>query len=169
GNFWLLVGPPAQQREMSLHGGNVEDGLKADQQLVLRLAQRATRASNSMRTIELTEPQKQQMKLVVAEATISMSDADRARLEGLIKTWEAASDAKRPEAQKNLLLAVREIAKKNMPAARAAYAANVEKLRGMMSQEQIEKYRQIEMARRGNGGGGAAPTARPATAPAQGA
>ena len=44
---------------------------------------------------------------------------------------------------------------------------SVEKLRGMLTAQQIEKYRQIEMARKG--GNGVGPVARPTTKAAEGA
>ena len=78
------------------------------------------------------------VRLFEAEPVIAMGEEDRARLEGLIKNWEGAGDAGRAEAQRNLLLAVREIAKKNLGSARGAYVAGVEKLRGMLTAQQIE-------------------------------
>ena len=63
--------------------------------------------------------------------------------------------------QRAVLIAVREIAKANTPAARQTFIANVTKLNQLLTPEQLAQYRQIETARRNS---------RPATtAPSQGA
>jgi hypothetical protein len=83
------------------------------------------------------------------------------RLNGLIKAWEDAKDSAKGEAQRAVLLAIREIAKANTPAARQAFVANVTKLTQLLTPEQLAQYRQIETARRNN--------KPPTTAPSQGA
>jgi hypothetical protein len=167
GNYWLTIVPKGTGSEMTLNAGNGDEWLNKDQQLVLKLAHRAMRGGNALRALEITEAQMAQMRAVSGEPVIPLSDEDRARLEGLVKAWEAASDATRMEAQKAVLLAVREIARKNLAAGTQAYVASIEKLRGMMSAQQLDRYRQIELARKG--GNGAPPPAKPTTGPSRGA
>src|SRR5882672_8272421 len=64
GNYWLTIMPP--NREMSLHCGDGEEWLNKDQQLLLKMAQRWSRGNNSLRNMQFTDEQKQQMKLVSA-------------------------------------------------------------------------------------------------------
>ncbi|HEV8292209.1 MAG TPA: hypothetical protein VGP94_09810 [Tepidisphaeraceae bacterium] len=146
GNFWLTIAPP--NREPALHCGNGEEWLNKDQQLLLKMAQRWSRGSNTLRGIEFTPEQKDQMKLVSAEPTLPLSPQDRTKLEGLIKAWEEAKDPAKPDAQRAVLLALREVAKANLPAGKDAFVASVNKLNSMLTPQQLDQYRQIEMARR---------------------
>jgi len=159
GNYWLNLTPPS--REIVLYCSGGEQWLNNNQQFVLRIAQRWSRNGNSIRNMQFTDEQKQQMKLVMAEPTLPLSTAEKTRLDGLIKAWEDAKDAAKPEVQRAVLLAIREIARANTPAARQAFVANVTKLNQLLTPQQLAQYRQIETARRNN---------RPATtAPSQGA
>src|SRR5439155_7848017 len=115
-----------------------------DQQLMFKLAQRWNRGGNSLRNMQFTDEQKQQMKLVIAEPVLPLSDADKTRLDGLIKTWEEAKDPAKAEAQRAVLLAIREISKANMPAGKQEFVANVTKLNQMITPQQLAQYRQIE-------------------------
>ncbi|HEV8605861.1 MAG TPA: hypothetical protein VGQ99_10870 [Tepidisphaeraceae bacterium] len=157
GNYWLTILPQGQSRQMTLHAGNGDEWLNKDQQLVLKLAQRSARGGNALRSLQLTDEQRQQIKLVSLDPSLPLSDQDKSRLEALIKTWESANDTARPEAHKAVLLALREIAKTNLPAGKDAFVASINKLAGMLTPHQLDQYRQIEMARR-NGNKPAAPT-----------
>ena len=148
GNYWLSITPP--NRQIELHPSSGEQWLSNDQQLVFKLAQRWSRGSSAIHNMQFTDEQKQQMKLVTAEPAIPLSDTDRKRFDGLIKAWEDAKDAAKAEAQRALLVAIREIAKANTPAAKAAFVANVNKLNQLITPQQIDQYRQIETARRNN-------------------
>jgi hypothetical protein len=146
GNIWLTITPP--NREMALRCGSGDDWLNKDQQLVLRMAQRWSRGGNGLRNIQFTDEQKQQMKLISAEPAVPLSADDKTKMEGLIKTWEAAKDAAKPEAQRAVLLALRDIAGANIPAAKDTFVASVNKLGAITPPQQLDQYRQLEMARR---------------------
>ena len=146
GNYWLYLTPP--NRELTLHCGSGEQWLARDQQLLFSMAQRWSRGSNSMRNMQFTDEQKQQMKLISAEPVVPLSADDRSKLAALIKTWEDAKDAGKAEAQRAVLLAIRDIAKANIPAAKDAFVAGVNKLNSMTSPQQLDQYRQLETARR---------------------
>src|SRR5437899_2550264 len=148
GNFWLTITPP--NREMVLRCSNGEQWLSNDQQLVFKLAQRWSRGSNALRNMQFTDEQKQQMKLVSAEPILPLSAQDKTRLDGLIKEWEDAKDPAKPEAQRAVLLAIREIAKANLPGGKEAFVASVNKLNSIIAPQQLDQFRQIEMARRNN-------------------
>jgi len=60
---------------------------------------------------------------------------------------EEAKDPGKPEAQRGVLIAIREMAKANIPAAKQAFAANLTKLNQLLTPQQLDQYRQIEMAR----------------------
>jgi hypothetical protein len=158
GNYYLTITPP--NREMILRCTGGEQWLSNDQQLLFKLAQRWSRGGNSLRTMQFTDEQKQQMKLVTAEPTLPLSTQEKTRLGGLIKTWEEANNTVKPEAQRAVLVAIREIAKANVPGAKQAFAANLTKLNQLLTPQQLDQYRQIEMARRNN--------KPPTTAPSQG-
>ena len=158
-NYYLTMTPP--NREMILRCSNGEQWLSSDQQLIFKLAQRWSRGGNSLRTMQFTDEQKQQMKLVTAEPVLPMSAQDKTRLDGLIKSWEEAKDPAKSEAQRAALLAIREISKASLPGARGTFVATVSKLNQLMTPQQLDQYRQIEMARRSN--------KPPTTAPSQGA
>jgi hypothetical protein len=145
GNIWLTITPP--NREMALHAGSGEEWLSKDQQVLLKMAQRWTRGGNGLRNMQFSDEQKQQMKLISAEPAVPLSAEDKAKLEGLIKTWEGAADAAKPEAQRAVLLAIREIAKANIPAAKDAFVASVNKLNSITTPQQLDQYRQVETAR----------------------
>jgi hypothetical protein len=145
GNYWLMVTPP--NREMTLHCGSGEQWLSKDQQLLFNMAQRWNRGG-SMRNMQFTDEQKQQMKLISAEPAVPLSADDKARLAGLIKTWEEAKDAAKAEAQRAVVQSIREIANANIPAAKDAFVANVNKLNSLVTPQQRDQYRQLETARR---------------------
>jgi len=146
GNYWLTVTPP--NREMSLHCGSGDEWLNKDQLLLLKLAQRWSRGSNTLRGMQFTQEQKDQMKLVNAEPILPLSTQDRTKLDALIKEWEEAKDAAKPEAQRAVLLALRETAKTNLPAGKDAFVASVNRLNELLTPQQLDQYREIEMARR---------------------
>jgi len=146
GNYWLTITPP--NREMALHCGAGDEWLNKDQQLLLKLAQRWSRGSNTLRGMQFTQEQKDQMKMVNAEPALPLSPQDKTKLEALIKAWEDAKDPAKPEAQRAVLLALREISKTNLPAGKDAFVASVNKLNELITPQQLDQYRQIEMARR---------------------
>jgi len=145
-NYWLSIVPP--NREMSLHCGTGDEWLNKDQQVLLKMSLRWSRGNNSLRGMQFTDEQKQQMKLVSAEPPLPLAAADKTRLIGLIKAWEGAKDPAKPEAQRAVLLAVREVAKANIPAGKEAFVANVNKLGTLITPQQLDQYRQLETARR---------------------
>src|SRR4051812_17793223 len=147
GTYWLLVSPP--NRELSLRCTSGDEWLSKEQQLLLKMSLRWSRGNNSLRGMQFTDPQKQQMKLVSAEPPIPLSATDKTRLDGLVKAWESATDATKPDAQRAVLLALREVAKANLPAAKEAFVANVNKLSTIITPQQLDQYRQLETARRG--------------------
>jgi len=144
GNYSLFV----TKGQMSLYCGSGEQWLSKDQQLLFNMGQRYNRGANAMRNMQFTDEQKQQMKLVVAEPALALSDGDKTKLAALIKTWEEAKDAAKAEAQRAVLAAVREIANTHIPAAKDAFVANVNKLHSIITSQQLDQYRQLEMARR---------------------
>ena len=164
GNYYLTITPPNREMVMYCNSGEQwvnNRWLNKNLQLAFQLAQRWSRNGNSIRTMQFTDKQRQQMKLVTAEPSLPLSAAEKMRLDGLIKNWEDAKDQAKPEAQRAVLLAVREIAKANIPEAKAVFIGNVVRLNELLTPEQLAEYRQIEMARRNN--------KPPTTAPSQGA
>ena len=147
GNFWLTLSLPS--REMTLRCASGNEWLNPEQQLLLRISQRWSRGASTLRGMQFTDEQKEQMKLVGAEPPLPLAETERARLDGLIRAWESASDAARPEAQRAVLLALREIAGANLSAGRNAFVANVNKLGTIITPPQLDQYRQLETARRG--------------------
>ena len=152
GNYSLFV----TKGQMTLFCGSGEQWLSKDQQLLFNMAQRYNRGASSMRNMQFTDEQKQQMKLVSTEPAVGMSADDKTKLAALIKTWEDAKDAAKAEAQRAVLLALRDIAKANIPAAKDAFVASVTKLNSLITPQQLDQYRQLETARR-NGGNRPAP------------
>jgi len=144
GNYSLFV----TKGQMTLFCGSGEQWLSRDQQLLFNMAQRYNRGATAMRNMQFTDQQKQQMKLIIAEPPLPLSEADKAKLSGLIKTWEEARDAAKAEAQRAVLVAVREVANANIPAAKEAFVANFNKLHSIITPQQLDQYRQLEMARR---------------------
>jgi len=122
--------------------------LTAQQHERAKLRQEMETYTRSLQGGPLTDEQKQQMKLVSAEPLVPLSAADQAKLEGLIKAWQDATDAAKPDAQRAVLLALREIANANIPAAKDAFVANLNKLNAITTPRQLDQYRQLETARR---------------------
>ena len=71
GNYYFTLMPP--NREIVMRCSGAEQWLNNNQQLVFRIAQRWSRGGNSLRTMQFTDEQKQQMKLVSDEPIVPLS------------------------------------------------------------------------------------------------
>jgi Spy/CpxP family protein refolding chaperone len=117
-----------------------EDLLTPEQTELLSIRRRLTLDRQMARSLNITEQQMNQLRDLGPPRSMLMTDADRARLQKLWEDWVRAADKK--PAEQALIEGMREIAQQSLERTRANNRERAEKVKSILSPEQLEKMRQ---------------------------